>query len=170
MTLQNNPLKNILCSMQVGRRVGPGRWQGTKPWERLFAYRFAIQANRTLKEKKQNQKKWEKMRNDFTWASVHLPQQKLRATGPHSWVPHTLPDCFCWDLLTVSAFQQQSWTQEGDAGQIIHWQFAGKKNPQHSKFCSVSSINWKSAQLSGDSDFKRHPPLGKQELLWMIVQ
>ncbi len=67
------------------------------------------------------------MRNAFTWASVHLPQQKLRATGPHSWVPHTLPDCFCWDLLTVSAFQQQSWTQEGDAGQIIHWQFAGKK-------------------------------------------
>lgn len=69
------------------------------------------------------------MRNAFTWASVHLPQQKLRATGPHSWVPHTLPDCFCWDLLTVSAFQQQSWTQEGDAGQIIHWQFAGKKKP-----------------------------------------
>lgn len=154
MTLQNNPLKNILCSMQAGRRVGPSRWQGTKPWERLFAYRFAIQANRTLKEKKQNKKKVRKDEKCFHLgicppapAKTTCHRTAQLGTTYASWLLLLGPShCKC-----ISAAKLD--TRRGcrtDYSLAV----CRKKNPQHSKFCSVSSINWKSAQLSGDSDFE----------------
>lgn len=65
-------------------------------------------------------------RNAVAGVSVYLSQQALCAARLHSWLPPQHPHCSCWDLLTVSPLQQQSWTHEGG----IHGQFA--------KTCSIS--------------------------------
>lgn len=79
MALQNNPLQTHGVR-QAGSTVGPSRRQGRKPAEKFFAYRFAIQANRALKKKK-NEKWWEMLSPGCL--SI-FPQEAL-------W------DCMAWD-------------------------------------------------------------------------
>lgn len=71
-----------------------------------------------------------------------LSPEHLSTYPSKNYVPQNCRDGYHPSFLIASAGTfSLSAHFSSKAGEIIHWQFAGKKNPQHFKFHSISSIN-----------------------------